>query len=175
MSVSLEGLSPEAIADLAVTLKTLTDNPKTRAHTLALMKHVDPTLNIPEIDIPNQMNGYLKKGLDRLEALENSIRDKELRSEITSRRNAIVKSGLVNESEVSEVEKLMLEKGISSHETAAEFFASQKKSAAPTPGHFGQPLMPKPDLKAMGGNINQWARSEAGAAMADIIKARRVA
>lgn len=175
MSVSLEGMSPEAIADLAVLAKSLSDNPKTRKQFLGLMKSADPTMNIPEIDIPNQVGTALNEGLKRLQAMENKLSENELRADITKRRNSIVKSGLVTEEEVSEVEKLMLEKGISSHETAAQFFASQKQSAAPTPGSFGQPLMPKPDLKAMGGNINQWARSEATSAMAELIKARRTA
>jgi len=175
MTVSLEGLSPEAIADLAVTLKTLTDNPKTRAHTLALMKHADPSLNIPEIDIPNRMAGVAKAATDRIQKLEDDIMRRDLQERIRERRSSIVKSGMVSESEVPEVEKLMLEKGISNHETAAEFYASQKKAAAPTPGTFGQPLMPKPDLKAMGGNISQWARSEAQRAITDFTKARRAA
>ena len=173
--VSLEGLSPEAIADLAIVAKNLSDNPKTRKQFLGLMKTVDPTVNIPEIDIPQQLNGVLAEGLKRLQAMENKQNERDLRDNIKERRNAIVRTGIVSEAEVPEVEKLMLEKGISSHETAAQFFASQKKSAVPTPGQFGQPLMPKPDMKAMGGNINQWARSEASTAMAELIKNRRSA
>ena len=173
MSVSLEGLTPEAIADLAVALKSLTDNPKTRRQTLALMKQSDPTLNIPEVDIPMQLNGILQQNEQRMAKMENSLNEERLRNEILSRRNAVVKKGIVSEDEVAEVEKLMLEKGITSHETAAEFYASQKKSATPTPAQFGQPLISQPDLKVMGGDINQWARSEAGKAMADIIKLRR--
>jgi len=173
MSVSLEGLTPEAIADLAVALKSLTDNPKTRKQTLALMKPSDPTLNIPEIDIPMQLNQLLQQNEARMAKMEAARNEDRVRADILDRRNEIVKKGLVSEDEVKEVEKLMLEKGISSHETAAEFYASQKKSATPTPGTFGQPLFAKPDLKAMNGDINQWARSEAGKAMADIIKMRR--
>ena len=175
MTTSLEGMSPEAIAELAVLSKSLSDNPKTRKAFLGLMKAADPTMNIPEVDIPNQVGAALQEGLKRLEKVENRMSQREIEGEIMKRRNAIVSSGLVSEAEVPEVEKLMLEKGISTHETAAQFFASQKKSAAPTPGTFGQPLIPKPDMKAMGGNITQWARSEAGSAIADLIKARRSA
>lgn len=172
--VSLENLSPEAIADLALTLKGLTDNPKTRAQTLYLMKVANPELAIPEVDIPAQMSQLHKASLERLEKLERSIQEKEAREKVLDARNSVLKKGIISEDEIPEVEKLMLEKGITSHETAAEFFASQKRAAEPTPGQFGKPLLQRLDMKAMSGNINQWARDQARAVI-DEMRGKRTA
>jgi hypothetical protein len=174
-NVSLEGMSPEAIADLALLAKGLSDNPKTRGQFLGLMKSADPSMSIPEIDIPNNIGAAVKPHLERINKLETEAREREIRDTITARRAKISKDKGLSESEVTEVEKMMVEKGISNHETAAEFYLSQKQSAAPTPSSFSQPAMPKPDLKGMGVNINQWARGEATNAIAELIKGRRAA
>ena len=39
----------------------------------------------------------------------------------------------LDEEHIAEIEKLMLEKGITSHETAAEYFSYMKEAAKPTP------------------------------------------
>lgn len=174
-TVSLEGMSPEAIADLATLAKGLSDNPKTRQQFLGLMKTADPNLNIPEFDIPMRIANGVQPYVDKIEKLERENAEREIRDTIRSRRRAIMDKNHLSEDDVKEVEKLMIEKGISNHETAAEFFVSQKRSATPTPTAFSQPNMPKPDLKGMGLNINQWARGEATNAISDLIKGRRAA
>lgn len=171
MPVSLEGLSQEAIADLAALAKGLSDNPKTRGKFLGLMKEADPSLSIPEVDIPARVQERVQPHLDRLAKLERDANEREIRETIRERRAALLKKGL-SEADIPEVEKLMVEKGISSHETAADFLLAQRQSAPPTPSTFSQPSIPKPDLKAMGGNINAWARNEATNAIADLIKGR---
>jgi len=48
-----------------------------------------------------------------------------------------MKKGLIqDESEIEEVEKVMLEKGITNHEAAAEYWQWMKQSAAPTPSGY---------------------------------------
>jgi len=172
MAVSLEGMTPEAIADLAALAKGLSENPKTRQNFLGLMKAADPNLSIPEIDIPSRIAGATKPYIDKLEAMEKAQAERDMRDRINERRQSLVKNKGISESEISEVEKLMVEKGIQSHETAADFYLSQKSAAQPTPSTFSQPSIPRPDLKKMGLNINQWSRNEATSAIADIIKNR---
>ena len=171
MAVNLEGMSPEAIADLAMLAKGWSDNPKTRGQFLGLMKQADPTLSIPELDIPANIGGALKPHLDRLAKMENELAERGIRDTINARRAALTGKG-ISEKDIPEIEKIMVEKGIQSHDTAAEFFLAQRNSAPPTPSSFSQPTIPKPDMKAMGGNVGAWARSEATSAISDIIRAR---
>jgi len=175
MPVSLEGLSPEAIADLAALAKGLSDDPKTRPTFLRMMKDRDPSLSIPEVDIPANIGAAVKPYLDRIGKLENEGREREIKDTILQRRQSLIKDKGVKESDIPEIEKMMVEKGISNHDTAAEFFLSQQNSAAPTPSAFSQPAIPRPDMKAMGGNIGAWARTEAANAISDLIKGRRAA
>lgn len=172
MAVSLEGMTPEAIADLAALAKGLSENPKTRGSFLNLMKAADPNLSIPEVDIPANIGAAVKPHLERIAKLEKEGLEREVRDRITARRAALVRDKGVSEDDIPAIEKLMVEKGIQNHETAAEFFLQQKQAAQPTPSTFSQPAIPKPDMKAMGGNIGAWARNEATSAIADIIKNR---
>jgi len=172
MAVSLEGMTPEAIADLAALAKGLTDNPKTRGMMLQAMKVADPNLSIPELDIPNRISSSVKPYVDKIERLEREGQERSMRDMVRERRENLVKNKGLSASDVAEVEKLMVEKGINNHDTAAEFFISQRNSAPPTPSSFSQPALPRPDLKTMGLNINQWSRNEATNAIADLIKNR---
>lgn len=170
---SLEGMTPEAIADLAALAKGLSENPKTRGQFLGLMKAADPNVSIPEIDIPARLSAAVRPHLQKIEQLEARERERDIKEEIEARRKALSDSRGLSKTEVAEVEKLMMEKGISNHDTAAEYYLNQKQVAAPTPSSFSQPSIPKPDLKGMGLNLNQWARSEATTAISEILKSRR--
>jgi len=172
MAISLEGMSEEAIKDLALLAKGLSENPKTRGRFLGIIKESDPTLSIPEIDIPLNIGAAVKPHIDRIAKLEREAGERDIKDNIRSRRDSLVKNKGIKESEIEAVEKLMVEKGISNHDTAADFFLSERKSAAPTPSTFSQPAIPKIDVKAMGGNINAWARGEATNAISDLIKGR---
>jgi hypothetical protein len=172
MSVSLEGMTPEAIADLAALAKGLSENPKTRGQFLGMMKQADPNLSIPEVDIPARIGASVKPYVDKIAKLEREGQERAMRDMVNERRSKLVKNKGISESEIAEVEKLMVEKGIQNHDTAADFYLSQKQAAAPTPSSFSQPSIPRPDLKTMGLNINQWSRNEATNAIADIIKNR---
>jgi hypothetical protein len=171
-AVSLEGMSQEAIAEIAGLAKSLSDNPKTRGEFLTLLKKADPNVSIPEVDIPARLHAGLQPTLDRLTKMEQEANERSIRDTIKDRRELLVTSKGINREDIPAIEKLMVEKGISSHETAAEFFMAQRNSAPPTPSDFSQPAVPRPDMKAMGGNIGVWARNEATSAISDIIKNR---
>ncbi len=171
--ISLEGMSQEAINGLALLAKGLSSNSKTRDQFLNLTKTANPELSIPEVDIPFKMQGMIEAEQKKREELENKIRENEIRQQIKDRRADIIKTKGLSEDQVLEVEKMMTEKGIVNHETAADFYLSQQKSAAPTPSAFtGSQQVPKVDLKSFGGNINQWARNEANATIGDIRSGR---
>jgi len=66
--------------------------------------------------------------------LEARLREREAVEELNRRRNQLLKKKLIDsEEQIEEVEKVMLEKGITNHEAAAEYWAWMKQSAPLTP------------------------------------------
>lgn len=151
--ITLEGLTPEAVQGLALTAKSMLENSKTRGRALALVKEVDPSQNIPEIDLPAQFTTMLDEERTARKKIEDEVRDDRIRREVNDRRAKIVAKGIA-EADVEKVEKLMTDRGIVNHDTAAEFYIAQQKMAEPTPPAHSvyQPLeLPKFDLKK--GNV----------------------
>lgn len=140
--MSLENLSLEAQAELAALAKTLAEDPKTRKQFLQLTKQVRPDVPIPEIEIEERTNEVLTAANKRVESLEAKLRQKEAKEALEKRRQDLLKKQLVSsEDDIKEVEKLMVEKGIANHETAAEYHQWMKQMSAPTPSQFPQPVM----------------------------------
>jgi len=154
----------------------LASNPATRMGFLNLTKKANPGTHIPEIDIPNQINTHFQAGLARLGALERENEQMKIQNSILAKRQSLIENG-VSKKDIPEIEKLMLEKKIPDHETAAEFYKMQQKSAIPTPASTlaGNRVnhMPAMDLKPFNGNINDWARNAASKAI-DEIKAGQI-
>lgn len=174
--MSLEGKSAEEIAALAELAQSLASNPATRLGFLNLTKKANPSTHIPEIDIPNQINSHFAAGLARLGALEKENENMKIQQSIMAKRQLLLDSGVAKK-DIPDIEKLMLEKKIPDHQTAAEFFKMQQKAAVPTPASTltGSRTnhMPAMDLKPFNGNINDWARNAASKAI-DEIKAGQI-
>ena len=169
--MSLENLSVEAQAELAALAKTLAENPSTRKQFLQLTKQVRPDVPIPEIEIEERTNSVLAEANKKVETLEQKLRQKEAKEELEKRRITLLKKNLVqSEDEIAEVEKLMVEKGIANHETAAEYHQWMKQAAAPTPSQFPQPVMSKFNTKDFMKNPVGAARDAAHAALAEFRK-----
>jgi len=169
--MSLENLSVEAQAELAALAKTLAENPSTRKQFLQLTKQVRPDVPIPEIEIEERTNSVLAEANKKVETLEQRLRQKEAKEELEKRRITLLKKNLVqSEDEIAEVEKLMVEKGIANHETAAEYHQWMKQAAAPTPSQFPQPVMSKFNTKDFMKNPVGAARDAAHAALAEFRK-----
>ena len=68
-----------------------------------------------------------------MEALEAKLREKEAVEELERRRRALISKGKAkSEEDVAAIEKIMLEKGIQNHETAADYFQWMSQSAQPS-------------------------------------------
>ena len=175
--ISLEGMSAEAINGLALLAKGLSQNSATRDQFLQLTKTANPELNIPEVDIPAKFQGMFAEERAKREALENQIRENDVRQQIKERREDLMKGKKLSFEQVQEVEKMMTEKGIMNHDTAADFYISQQKSASPTPstGGYSVQTVPKIEAKEFGGNINNWARNEAAQMISDFRSGKAVA
>jgi hypothetical protein len=172
--MSLENLSLEARDELAALAQTLAENPDTRKDFLRMTKKVKPDLPIPELDIEDYTHRAVSRSEDRVQALEAKLREKEALEELQNRRQSLMKKGLIsNESEVSDVEKIMLERGITNHETAAEYHQWMKQAAVPTSSGYNPSAVKQFDLNKYWKNPVSAARNEAMNALNDLRKPQR--
>ena len=169
--MSLENLSLEAQAELAALAKSLAEDPKTRKQFLQLTKQVRPDVPIPEIEIEERTNAVLETANKRVESLEAKLRAKDAKEELERRRtNLRTKQLAESDEDIADIEKLMIEKGIANHETAAEYHSWMKQAAAPTPSQFPQPVMSKFNTQDYMKNPVGAARDAAHAALAEFRK-----
>jgi hypothetical protein len=85
-----------------------------------------------------------------------------------------MKKGLIaSEDEVKDVEKIMLERGITSHETAAEYHQWMKQAAVPTSSGYNPSPVKQFDLNKYWKNPVNAARDEAANALRDLRKPQR--
>jgi len=172
--MSLENLSLEARDELAALAQTLAENPDTRKDFLRMTKKVKPDLPIPELDIEDYTNKAVNRSESRVQALEAKLREKEAIEELQKRRQSLMKKGLIsNESEVGDVEKIMLERGITNHETAAEYHQWMKQAAVPTSTGYNPSAVKQFDLNKYWKNPAAAARNEAMNALNDLRKPQR--
>jgi TolA-binding protein len=172
--MSLENLSLEARDELAQLAQTLAENPDTRKEFLRMTKRVKPDLPIPELDIEDYTNRAVNQSEQRVQALEAKLRERDAVEELQKRRSSLMKKGLIsNESEIDDVEKIMLERGINNHETAAEYHAWMKQAAVPTSSGYNPSAVKQFNLGAYWKNPSAAARNEAMNALNDLRKPQR--
>jgi hypothetical protein len=172
--MSLENLSLEARDELAQLAQTLAENPDTRKDFLRMTKKVKPDLPIPELDIEDYTNRAVNRSEDRVQALEAKLRERDAVEELQKRRQSLMRKGLIaNESEVNDVEKIMLERGITNHETAAEYHQWMKQAAVPTSTGYNPSAVKQFDLNKYWKNPAAAARNEAMNALNDLRKPQR--
>ena len=174
--MSLENYSPEAINELALLAKSLSDNPATRKEFLKMTKKVRPDVVIPEIEMQEQAEkAFADQGV-KISNLEARLAEKEAVEEAMRRRESLRKKGLAQSVEdIAEIEKVMADKKIMDHESAAEYWQYMKQAAQPTSSSFnGQPVMNKFNLKDYFKNPVNAARNEAVAALSELRKNPKV-
>ena len=119
--MSLEDMSFDARDQLAALSQRLSEDPSTRKEFLRLTKRVNPNLPIPELDIEDRAMSLMSQADKRVEQMESKWAERDAIDRLKERRSNLLKSGLVkSESEINEVERVMLDKGITNHESAAE-------------------------------------------------------
>jgi len=172
--MSLEDMSFEQRDQLALLMRELSDNPATRKDVLRLTKQLKPDLVIPELDIENNTKSYVDKLEQRLMERDAKDREQDAVRDLESRRSRLMKKGFVqNEDDIHEVEKIMLEKGITNHESAAEYWQWMKQSATPTPTGYNPSAVSKFDLGKYYKNPVGAARDEASKALQELRQNRR--
>lgn len=173
--MSLENLSEDARNELAALAQRLAENPETRKEFLRMTKKINPDLPIPELEIEQYTNQAVSQAQQRVEQLEARLREKEAVEQLEKRRQNLMKKGLIkSEDEIAEVEKIMVEKKIADHETAAQYHEWMKQAAEPTPGTTFNPSPVKGfDLNKYWKNPGVAAREEAVRALNDLRKPTR--
>ena len=172
--MSLEDLSFEARDELAALARQLAENPATRKDFLRMTQKARPDMPIPELDIEDYTRNQISKMQEKLDYSDNKLRERDALDKLKERRQNLLREGLVvDESEIDEVEKVMIEKNISDHKTAAEYFNWMKQSAVPTPTGYNPSALSKFNLKEFWKNPTQGARNEAAQALNDLRKPRR--
>lgn len=167
--MSLEDLTPEARDELAALSRQLAENPNTRKDFLRLTKKVKPDMPIPELEIEDATNAATSQMRGELESLRNQMREKDAIEELNRRRLKLKAKGLIQSDEdIEQVEKVMLEKGITNHEAAAEYWSFMKQAATPTPTGYNPSAIKGFNLDQFWKNPVQGARNEAAAALNEL-------
>ena len=167
--MSLENFSFEQRDEMAMLLRDLSDNPSTRKDLLRLTKKLKPELVIPELDIEDHTSSAVQKVQYELEQMRAERREQEARNSLNDRRSKLMKKGLIqNEDDIEEIEKIMLDKGITNHESAAEYWQWMKQSAVPTPTGYNPSAVAKFDLGKYYKNPVMAARDEASKALNEL-------
>ena len=165
--MSLEDLTPEARDELALLARQLAENPATRRDFLKLTKKAKPDMPIPELEIEESTSNAVQKAEDRVKALEAKLAERDALEELEKRRSKIRSRGLKDE-EIAEVEKIMLEKGITQHDSAADYWDWMRQASAPTPSGYNPNPINKFDLGKYWKNPVQGARDEASKALNEL-------
>ena len=175
--MSLEDMSLEQRDELALLMKNLAEDPATRKEVLRLTKKVRPNLPIPELDIEDYTERKVNAAEERVMQLEAKLREKDAVQELEKRRAKLKSKGLAQTDEdIAEIEKLMLEQGMTNHETAAQYWDWMKQAATPAGNNsmgYNPSAMSKFDLSKYWKNPVQGARNEAAQALMDLRKNTR--
>ena len=167
--MSLEDMSFEQRDQMALLMRELSDNPETRKEILRLTRKVKPGLVIPELDIEDHTSSAVSKVYQELEQMKSQKREDDAVADLNKRRMSLIKKGLIrDESEIEHVEKIMLDKGITNHESAAEYWDWMKQSAVPTPTGYNPSAVAKFDLGKYYKNPVMAARDEASKALNEL-------
>ena len=125
-------------------------------------------------DLKDNTNQALQQMRQENEAIRNELRTRDAQAELENRRKALVKKGLVSsEEEIEAVEKVMLDKKISDHETAADHYRWMKEAAKPTPTGYNPSAVRQFDLGKYWKDPKGAAQQEAMNALADLRKPQR--
>jgi hypothetical protein len=151
--------------------KTL-GNPKTRDRQLKLVKEVEPNLPIPEVDAEARVMERVAPLEKELAALKAQNEKDAILAGINKQRESVKREFGLDDAGIEKVEKIMIEKKIGDHKTAAEVMQMNSRVATPTVDGSSYVQLKMPTEKALLENPTEWARNEAHAAV-DELRGRR--
>ena len=106
--MSLEDMSNDQVNELAALAKQLSENPETRKDFLRLTKKAKPEFSIPELEIEDATTHAVSKAYERVEGLENKLRERDARDSLNERRQSLLKKGLAkDDADIESIEKVI--------------------------------------------------------------------
>ncbi len=169
---SLENNDPRD--ELAALAKDLAENPATRAEMLRLTRKVRPDLPIPELDIDERISKSRAEDRKELDELRGQMAQRNALDALDKKRAGLRAKGLAESDEdIAAIEKLMVDKRIPDHETAADYWRYQREAAKPTPGPYNSNPLKAFDLKEYFKDPVRAARAEGQRAIAELNGPRR--
>lgn len=154
MAKSLEDYTlPELIAEHRTSLEknrlfdTLMSDPETRRDALALVKKKNPTMPIPELEVEARNDAALAEERKEREKLETRVRQSEIRESMRVERERVKSEYGLNDADVIEVEKLMLDEKapIPHYDAAAKVYKASRAQAEPTSSQLSVKTYDMPD------------------------------
>jgi hypothetical protein len=120
--------------ELAALMTELSENPATRKQTLRDIKKIRPNLAIPEIDNEDAINTVAEELRADNQALREELRNRDLQGALKERRQRIKTQHQLTDDDVSAIEETLIKPGkIADHDTAAAYFAMERRMSTPTP------------------------------------------
>ena len=134
-----------------------------------------PDITIDTIDLEDKFEARQQQNNARIEELQAKLMEKEALETLEKRRQALIKSGKAqSDDDVEKIEKIMLEKGITSHETAAEYARWMREAASvaeQATASFNRNVMDDAAVQTLSSfwkNPQVAARNEAARALQDL-------
>lgn len=164
---SLEDLTIDELRERARQLQTvantvgaIANDPETRESWLRLLKKKNPGLSLPEIDAKDAVLGEVSKLTKSVEDMRNAMLERDIRERIERDRSAVRAKYQLTDADVTEVEKLMVDKEnpISSYDAAARVHLASRQSATPSSVSFQPPTYQMPEKDVWGPGIGNPAR-----------------
>ncbi len=167
---SLENFTEAERDAMARMYDRLVKDPKTRDVTLRATKTVAPETNIPEIEVMDRVAHAMTPHLTEIAALKKDKLEREVKDRLTAARQKLRDDAGMNQKDIDAVEKIMVEKHIPDHATAAEFYTMQNRTATPTPESWSNPVkMPgNADGFKKAGGFKNFFRNDAHAAVDEL-------
>lgn len=123
----------DADSELLKLAKKALGDPKTRMTQLRILKTAEPSTPIPELDQEDRIQSALAPIVEENKKLRADIDKRDTLDGIKEKRNVLKGDKFkLNDEQISAVEKIMVEKKIGDHETAAEFFLANSRVATPS-------------------------------------------
>lgn len=159
-------ITPEQ-ADLLGKAEAMLQDSKVRGNFLGLMRDRFPEVPIPEVDISRGFQATIEAQEKRLQEMEAKEREREVQARVAQGRASALKVSGIAENDLPEIEKMMTEKGIADHVTAATYLSQSRQLAGGSvPAGEGKKKStePNPFVEArekFGGDIREWSKAEA--------------
>lgn len=134
---------------------TLISDPQTRPQALALVKQKNPTMVIPELDQKQANDAALAVEREAREKLTLEVRDLKINARIEAERKRVMKDHNLSESQLLEVEKLMVDETapIPHYDAAAKVFKASQVQATPTSAQLAVMTYDMPDKSIWGKGV----------------------